>query len=262
MPITDPTDIAGLEGWYDASQTGTLTFNGTQYTRWNDASSAGNDIGMTNTSLAPTVGATLNSVTTLHFTGGASSANFLTLDPTHGSGYLSPSHTANTLTWFAVVSRTSTAESYGRIARFVDQGSDIDYTSDAFFTILRHGGTSNYPNVLRNNVFLAEAASDMGGSSAWLRIIVRFTGSQCELYVDGTLIDSAANSASFNFRDYEIGSLIEGGHQNVAEHGWYSTSISSVTDLDDYLETHWFGAPVVFDPPAPLWSYRSSIIRR
>jgi hypothetical protein len=246
MAITDPTDLHGtrtLRGWYDASQTGTLTFGGGVYSRWDDAGPQGNDIGMTTSTYQPAAGALLNGVTTVRFT-----ADFMTLETPHGSGVLGSPHTLTTGTFFYVVARLNTTESYGRIARTGDSAS-LDYNTNDWFSILRKGDTGSWPTVIRNGSFLLDPSSDLGSDGLFHRIIVRWTGTAAFLYFDGAQVATGSASAAFNFDDFILGALAESGSNDIAEAGWYADSLTTgeITDLDDYLDGKWFGTA----PSAP-----------
>lgn len=260
MSITDPTGISGLVSWYDASNTGSLTTSGALLTQWNDLSGNGHHIGMTNTSLSPSMSGTLNSVTIVAF----GSTKFLTLEPGHGAGYLSPSYTGSTLAWFGVVRRDGTDNAYGRVAAMADTaGNDSNGGSDSYLGIARNGGSGSWPTVLRNG-FTLDPGSDLGSGAAWKRIIVTFSGSTATLYVDGSSVASTSDSRSFNFQNYTASALNEGGTFSMAEHGWYSSALTgtNVTDLDAYLNTHWFGAAATKAPPPARRRSQRALMRR
>ena len=66
--FTDPTDIAGLVIWFDASDSGTITQSGGLVSQWDDKS--GNGYHATEVTNKPTTGAdTLNSLNVLTFDG-------------------------------------------------------------------------------------------------------------------------------------------------------------------------------------------------
>jgi hypothetical protein len=244
VAITDPTDISGLVGWYDASDTGSITHSSTFVTRWDDLSGNGHDVGMGNTTFSPVDGDALNGVTTVKFQGN----DFLTMDPTHGGGFLSPAHTATTLTWFGVFKWDSVTEAYGRIMAMVNGAGDLNYNSDGFWALARDGSDGSKPVTYRN-INHMDPGSDLAPVGTWVRVMVRFTGANAYIYVDGTQVATVADTRAFNFQDYVVGYLSEGAHFCIAEHGWYSTSLTTgeLTDLDDYLDGKWFGTA----PSAP-----------
>ena len=64
--FTDPTDIPGLLGWWDAADTGTITATGGSVDQWNDKS--GNGRHLVDGATAPTTGATtINGLNVLDF---------------------------------------------------------------------------------------------------------------------------------------------------------------------------------------------------
>jgi len=64
-----PTDIAGLVGWYDASDTATITDTGGAVTVWADKSASGYDLG-SGDGVITTGSTTINSLNALNFTNG------------------------------------------------------------------------------------------------------------------------------------------------------------------------------------------------
>ena len=78
--ITDPTDIASLRAWYDASDGATITLSGPNVTQWDDKSGIGNHL--TSSGAVTIAAAHQNGLDTLRFT--AASGNQFTRT---GGGY-------------------------------------------------------------------------------------------------------------------------------------------------------------------------------
>jgi len=71
-PINDPTDLPGLIGWYDASNTGSLTLSGAAVTNWNDLSASANHLSQATGTARYTSGATVNGLNAVTGDGGDS----------------------------------------------------------------------------------------------------------------------------------------------------------------------------------------------
>jgi hypothetical protein len=66
--ITDPTDIANLEAWWDAADTGSITATGNSVTQWNDKS--GNGLHLNQVNASPQTGTmTQNGLNVIDFNG-------------------------------------------------------------------------------------------------------------------------------------------------------------------------------------------------
>jgi hypothetical protein len=88
----DPDSISGLVGWWDASDTSTLTLSGSNVTAWADKSDAGYDL----TNVAgtnPTSGATVNGLNAVNFSSSNTQLSGANDDPLNWVAADAKSHT-------------------------------------------------------------------------------------------------------------------------------------------------------------------------
>jgi hypothetical protein len=133
-PAWTPADLgADLVGWYDASDSGTLTLSGSEVTQWDDKSGGGYDLSQGTSARRPIYGAT-------SFNSSYPGLTFNTSSLATGVGAFAGFNTITSFSVFFVCTVTSGIAGGGRLIS-LSRNNDFDYTDARDFMIYWSGGT-------------------------------------------------------------------------------------------------------------------------
>jgi hypothetical protein len=222
MAITDPTDIAGLIGWYDADDAATITSSSGVVDQWDNKTTGTGDFTATTTTRPTTGTATVNTRNALGFDG---SDDQMTMD----MGGTRTTPTAIYVVAHFVGTPTNNADiigmSDGRVAmrpRWTDGG----------------GHFVNQGSTLSNSGFLAADTTYVWGFIA--------DGASSVMRVNGTATTGNAGSNSLQ-NTFRLGTSNSSQYvaMNVCEIVIYDAALTStdLDDLDDYFTDRWINAP-------------------
>lgn len=225
--FNDPTDLANLKMWWDASDAASFSLSGSSVTQWNDKS--GNARHLVPRSAQPARTGSKNGLTTVVFTN----------DPIRVAA--TNMITGTTMTLLMVV--LNDAGPWGRVISMGPTGGANDYgTSGAVAINTEISG--GWPNGYSNGSQLAVPGSDY--KTVWIAMAYIFGGGNVSLYVNGNLEDTTTWSGSpWDIDQLEMGGSFNNGDYNsdmeMAECVIYSDvkSGSDLTDVTDYLMTKW-----------------------
>lgn len=221
-----PADLSGLVGWWDASDTGTITQSGGLVSQWDDLSGNGNHLTQGTGSQQPTTGTrTINSLNTLDFQGN----DELTCSVTVGSDNQS----------FAAVVYLDNAN-VGRLLSANAGGNDFDRATA--WELDRNNATSW--NIYNN---WANRYSNSGSMAAAASVIARYvSGGECTIWVNGATGSHSANgTAGLAVTQINVGGYGGGGGGYLdgilaeaiyGEEAWDDTEFGLI---DTYFSTKW-----------------------
>jgi hypothetical protein len=217
-----PTDIAGLIGWYDASDAGTITETGGAVSQWDDKSSAGDNLTAAG-GAEPTTGTrTIN---------GLNALDFQTSEVMRNASFTS----ASDWTVFAVASADSTAGSYSEI--FSSNGGDFEvaFHSSAKWNWWAGTDSLSTATYAADVPYVIEATHTNGGTDT--------------LDINGTNVISASRNANIG-ATFAVGGYHGGGSSwlngKMGEVVVYNSVLSS-GDRDlvrEYLTAKWIPVPL------------------
>ncbi len=223
-----PTDVTGLQAWYDASVASSIT--GSPVSQWNDLS--GNARHLTAALLArPATGGTLNGKNVLTFDG---SANIL-----QAVGLTTPA--VNTGTWIIAFKPTATT-AYERVFS-LSTAQDTDFNNAArIAAIIRYGDTLAYVSFYNGDTYGASVAV----TNAAHVVVTQRNGDVFSCWCDGAAGTGGTGlgTANFGFTSISVGAnaaVSDFWKGDVAEVLWYSTAISAGNrqSIEAYLKTKW-----------------------
>lgn len=246
MAINDPTDIASLALWYDASDASTITEVSAEVSQWDDKSGNDDHLTQTNASFRPVV-SSINGFDSIEFTGASGDVldieGPLALDHRNLSGYivLTPTSTANNDDPLNLLNGTAI-----RVAiRQLGGGVDI---------VCFHQGNGGSVT-LRNDDVLATN----GTSFHIFRSRLSTDGDSDFLADDGTEDTDAGITTLFDsdIDTMGVGARPSGGFSwtgHVHEVGIFDAYLSDADrdDLNAYLEAKYFGVGADSDAEAFL----------
>lgn len=217
-----PTDIAGLQAWFDASDASTFTYSsGTVVSQWNDKS--GNNKHLTQGTVAnqPTRSGTINSLASVVFDGNDGMSNA-------SSSFVA----SRTTSCFVVAKLTNTAAQKSLFSSEAGQGNQFRTNSGTLETlkatvaVLYSGGT---PTLNTASVI----AQILTGTTVRHRIDA--------VEVSGSNSTTFAATTSFQLGNRGTG---EGWVGDIAELLFYDTTLSAgnITAVEAYLKAKW-GTP-------------------
>jgi len=214
-PLFVPTDIAGLELWFDASDSATITHSSNLVSQWNDKS--GNARHVSNGANQPTT----NTVTI----GGLNAIAFDASDVlTRGSVTLD----TTALTFFGVVDSGGSHRSF-----FTSKGGGgIGFTTN--------GDGSGGLGLIFPGVATEDTATANNNALVFL---CRRTGGTATVYVNGgTSVMTSTATPGAGFNDIYVGKDASGAaNENLGEILWYSSALSTadLNSAGQYLATKW-----------------------
>ncbi|MGX1323732.1 hypothetical protein AB7M17_007185 [Bradyrhizobium sp. USDA 377] len=226
-----PPPVSGLIGWWDASQTSTLTLSGSTITNVADASGNGNHLGDGSTSTKPSYNAT-----------GFNSRPAIVVSSGHALASTNPFPlgTGNTLTFFFVGTLTTSAASNARAMSYFDHVAS-DYSSAGGWIFFRNG-TGAAAGIMRNTVSTVQSIS-YSTPYRWIGTVD--SSGVMKIYVNGTSTGSATQSGNW-ITNGALGigvSISDGSYWDgaIAECG-IATAFTNSTDvatLDAFLQAKW-----------------------
>jgi hypothetical protein len=227
-----PADLgADLLGWWDASNSGSLTLSGADVTGWNDLSGSGNHLTQGTATRYPQYSATSfnSSYPGLTFDG---SNDVLLKSSAAGT-------TGNILCCFAVARLDSGGASSGRLFSYAL--SSDDYQSVTTGILLARNVATEALFAYRNNSALGTKAITYGSNFRAASIL---DGSNNTIYVNNVASTSVASTGSFGNTDttMRIGNSFannEGWKGTIAEVFICKVVPSDLTAIDNYFKAKW-----------------------
>jgi hypothetical protein len=235
--INDPSDIADLTLWLDASDTGTITESGGAVSQWDDKSADGRDYTQASAGAKPTTGATTqNGLNVLDFDGG----DYLS----RGSAWMKDATQSFGLTVFAVVQRDS-----GASQDLLTEGSTGSATP--FYRLCF--SASNVQQFIRRtdgNAIATYSSTEDINDTAWHRTTWRFNAgiTALDMFVDDVLGYDAAISlgGSTTVNTNTVGAIQRTTVSNfwigsIAEIVAYDRELTAgeISDVEAYLSAKW-----------------------
>jgi hypothetical protein len=229
--FTNPASIAGIQAWFDGSDSSTVTLSGTTVTQWRDKSGFGNN---TNA----------RGGTTTFTTNAINGLSALSFNNSWFTGPFATTFSGNQVRALAVASLTTGSGAYGRIFSIGRPGVNDFNATDTTFLFCRNTGqnlmvgrngsylTVNLPAY--STPFLAQSGHNAATESIGL---------------NGTLTPSTQNTGvagNFNVTSYGIGTNANSGDATywagfIAEIIYYTTNLSTtqIQLLEGYLAWKW-----------------------
>lgn len=228
-----PLDLTGLVGWWDASDTTTITHSSNAVSQFDDKSGNGFHLTQSTAGNKPTTNTrTINALNTIDFDGTDDK-----LDRT-GIG----ARTGTVGTWAVVVAIDNISPVYyQRLALSLADTGGTDY-----------GGTTGVVPCAGHDAGTTKVAPFYGVGAAVPKVDVSDTnkhilitqrnGADWSIWLDGgTAVTGTAGTGAFNITRIRMGDAWHGGaalNGIVGEQIWAETT-ESITDLRNYLNAKW-----------------------
>lgn len=245
--LWDPSQLTGLVTWYDPSDAGTLTLNGSNVEQMDDKSGNGNHASNLTTSQQPDILGTINSLIALKFDGGDKLVSPEVATALNGQIAVSI---------FLVMNGPSVANQ-----GLIGLNSTIGH---GFFIIDQSAFFSNEVNMIRSSVPFAGNPYTYGSSNSFvpqqditIGLCADLTN-QVRFFVDGTdqtSFQGDLGTGPMSLTDFSIGFGGQGFYKNnglVGEIVITNTylSLSDRQKLEGYLAWKW-GTVINLDPSNP-----------
>jgi hypothetical protein len=229
VTITAPTDIAGCVLWLDASDAASFTLSGSDVTAWADKSTGGHSTAQSNNTRYPARTGTLNGLSTVAFLTGNDALDF----PSAFSG--------EGTTAFVV------AQAAGTGSRTIIGGS-------ASGNYQLRINSSGQMQILRSQTEDGGSSTTNFGTSAYHILCVKAAQSSRTFRLDGAADGSSSGTMGSTLGtigvigEQQTGSFAsESMNGSIAELIIYNSTLggTDTSDVEAYLNTKWFGSPVV-----------------
>jgi hypothetical protein len=227
----DPRRIASLANWWDASDSATVTLNGTTVSSW------------ANKSIGPALAQTTAGAQPTYTTAGINGRNVLTFD---GGDVMTAtaSYSTETGTVFVVVRENAAVTSSGFVSFHPATGSEQDSTNSLYYDF---GNDANLARWQRGNQVRALTGAGLLPVSVLAGVA---ESTNMELRVDGVVVSSSGTGASTGTSTgILVGGRFQGGvvsnsfraNMTLCEilHYTAALSVSEISAVERYLGRKW-----------------------
>ena len=226
--FVDPTSIAGLQLWHDASDTASITHTSNAVDQWNDKSGNARHSTATTTKRPVTNTRTINAKNVLDFDG--------TDDVMIGAaGTLGIPAGANTI--FVVYASDNTGDAIQNIMNGLNAGSGLR------FAVGNDATNFQCQNRTTSSLYTTQALTR---STATITAGFRRSGTSITPFVNGVNGTAGTNAEDITLTQLNIGAQTNAGATNryngmLAEIIWYNSSLSTadMNSVGNYLATKW-----------------------